>query len=293
MKAYQIGCGQLTWPKSMDERSVLAEIAATGYDGAPAAPRPGFGAQDALALYAEFGLQPAPGYLGAEFWRADQAGDIVARAAALAEFAAGVGCREMMVAAQGFNTYTTRRGFTRNQVAGHVHPDDAMNEEEFRQFAETLNRVGEAALAHGVSACFHNHVGSVIETKAEIDRLWDYTDRSLVFMGPDTGHLAWAGVDVVQFFREYALSIRTLHIKDIDPQVLAEGREKQWDYATFSQNGIFTELGQGFVDFPAMFRILDGIGYRGWLTVETDVTRQPTARLSAEISRRYLASLGY
>lgn len=293
MYGIRIGCGQLTWPREMDERMVLAEIAQAGYAGAPAGPRPEVGAAEALARYGEFGLLPAPGYLGAEFWRADQREAILARAEALAVFATGVGCTEMVVAAQGFNAYVTRRGFTRNQVAGHVHPDDAMSDAEYRQFTETLNRVGEIALRHGVSACFHSHVGSVIETKTEIDRLWEGIDPALVFMGPDTGHLAWAGVDVVAFFREHAAAIRTLHIKDIDPHVLAEGREKQWDYATFSNNGIFTELGLGFVDFPALFRILDGIGYRGWLIVETDVTRQPSALMSAQISRRYLAKLGY
>ncbi len=293
MKTIWIGCGQITWPREMDERQILTEIAAAGYDGAPAVPRPGYGIAETLVLYAEVGLRPAPGYLGAEFWRADQADAIVARAGAMAAFAAGVGCTELVVAAQGFHSYTTARGLTRSQVAGHVHPDDAMSDAEYRQFAQTLNRVGAATLEHGVAACFHNHVGSVIETRAEIDRLWALIDPALVFMGPDTGHLAWGGVDVVHFFREYAASIRTLHMKDIDPQVLAEGREKQWDYATFSANGIFTELGQGFVDFPALFRILDAAGYGGWLTVETDVTRQPSPLISAQISRAYLRGLGF
>jgi inosose dehydratase len=136
-------------------------------------------------------------------------------------------------------------------------------------------------------------VGSVIETRAEIDHLWDLVDRSVVWMGPDTGHLAWGGVDVVQFCREYAPMIKSLHIKDIDPQVLAEGREKNWEYHTFSQHGIFTELGTGFVDFPAVLSILESVGYTGWLIVETDVTQQPTALISAQMSRRYLTTLGY
>jgi inosose dehydratase len=144
-----------------------------------------------------------------------------------------------------------------------------------------------------VASCFHNHVGSVIETKAEIDHLWDLVDHSVIFMGPDTGHLAWGGVDVVQFCREYATAIKTMHLKDIDPHVLAEGREKGWDYRTFSDHGIFTELGHGFVDFPTVVRILDGAGFAGWLIAETDVTQQPTPLQSAEISRQYLLSLGF
>jgi inosose dehydratase len=173
-----------------------------------------------------------------------------------------------------------------------VHADDAMPEAEYKQFAATLNRVGEITLAEGVSSCFHNHVGSVIETREEIDRLFALVDRSLVFMGPDTGHLAWGGVDVVPFCREYMDSIKTMHIKDIDPQVLDEGRRQEWNYRTFSQQGIFTELGQGFVDFPGLFALLREHGMHGWLIVETDVTQRPTALESARISRDYLRTLG-
>lgn len=292
MKKIQIGCGQITW-KNVEEAQVLAEIASAGYAGAPAGPRSNESAADLLARFAAAKLLPAPGYLSGAFWRADQAADLMARAAEYATFAQAVGSTELYVAAGGFDNYTTARGLTRNQVAGHVHPNDSMSEEEFHQFAATLNRVGAILLEKGVRACFHNHVGSVIETKAEIDHLWDLVDQELIFMGPDTGHLAWGGVDVVPFCREYASAIKTMHIKDIDPQVLAEGREKNWDYRTFSERGIFTELGTGFVDFPAVLNILEGANFEGWLIVETDVTQRSSALISAQISRRYLAELGY
>jgi inosose dehydratase len=292
MKTILIGCGQLTW-RNMDETQVLAEIALAGYDGAPANPRPGETTAEILARFAEAGLQPAPGYFSADFWRADQEAAILTRTETYAHFAQTAGCTELFVAAGGFDNYVTARGFTRRQVSGHVQPVDSMSDDEYRQFAKVLNQVGAITQQHGVSACFHNHVGSVIETKAEIDRLWDMLQHDRVFMGPDTGHLAWAGIDVVRFCREYATSIKSLHIKDIDPQVLAEGREKNWNYRTFSDQGIFTELGQGFVDFPAVFNILQSMEYQGWFIVETDVTQQPSPLISAQISRRFLTSLGY
>ncbi len=294
MKTVWIGCGQITWNRSgLDDGQVLAQIALAGYDGAPAGPHDTRPTADTLAFYAQYGLRPAPGYLSADFWRADQEAAILARAHRFAAFAQAVNCPALYVAAGGFAGYTTPRGFTRMQVAGHVHPDDAMSADEFKQFARTLNQVGKITQEYGVAACFHNHVGSVIETKGEIDRLWDMVDHGVVFMGPDTGHLAWGGVDVVPFCREYATAIKTMHLKDIDPHVLAEGREKAWDYHTFSDHGIFTELGRGFVDFPTVFRILDGVGFGGWLIAETDVTQQPTPLLSAQISRQYLTTLGF
>lgn len=290
MKRIRIGCGQLTW-KNVDEIQVLAEIAQAGYDGAPAGPRRGETTAEILARFQAAGLMPAPGYLGAEFWRPDQEAEILARAEEYADFAQAAGCTELYVAARG-GDYVTARGLTRRQVSGHVQPADSLSDDEYRQFAKVLNRVGVITLERGVSTCFHNHVGTVIESRVEIDRLWDMVDHSKVFMGPDTGHLAWAGVDVVRFCREYASAIKTMHLKDIDPGILAEGREKNWDYQTFSEQGIFTELGQGFVDFPGVFNILEKANFQGWLIVETDVTQQPTPLISAQISRAYLTSLG-
>lgn len=291
MNEIWLGCGQITW-KNVPEEQVLAEIAEAGYVGAPAGPREGRSAQDLLALYGKYGLRPAPGYLSGDFWEAAQAESILARARQHAQFMRDVGCTELYIAASGFD-WVTLRGLTRRQVAGHVRAEDSLSDEQFHQFAETLNRVGEVTLSFGVRSCFHNHVGSVIETRDEIDRLFALVDPSMVFMGPDTGHLAWAGADVVDFCRSYADRILTMHIKDIDPGVLAEGQQAEWDYRTFSDRGIFTELGRGFVDFPAVFEILDGVDFGGWLIVETDVTQQPSALESAQISRVYLRGLGY
>jgi inosose dehydratase len=198
----------------------------------------------------------------------------------------------LYVAAGGFNNYVTKRGLTRMQIAGHVKPEDNMTDAEYAQFANALNQVGEITLAQGVKSCFHNHVGSTIETREEIDQLWRLIDPGLVFMGPDTGHLAWAGADVVQFCRDYASSIKTMHIKDVNKQVMDEGVAAQWDYRTFSDKGIWTELGQGCVDFPTVFQILADAGFGGWLIVETDVTQLPTPLESAIISRNYLRGLG-
>jgi inosose dehydratase len=291
MENVLIGCGQITW-RGVPETQVLQEIAEAGYAGAPAGPREGQTTEEILVRYAEHGLKPAPGYLGGDFWNKEHEEDILTRAQAYADFAQAAGCTELYVAPGGFTSYVTRRGLTRSQVAGHVRPEDAMSAEEYRQFATVLNRVGEITLARDVRSCFHNHVGTVIETRQEFERLFDEVDPDLVFFGPDTGHLAWGGVDVVQFCRDYAHRIKTMHIKDINPDVLQEGSQAEWDYRTFSDRGIFTELGQGFIDFPAIFKILEEAGFEGWLIVETDVTQQDSPLTSAKISREYLRTLG-
>lgn len=287
-----IGCGQITW-RNVAEEQVLAEIAQAGYVGAPAGPSKDRSTAATLALFAQQGLQPAPGYLGADFQDKAQAEKILARAQEYAQFAAAAGYTELYVAAGGFNNYVTQRGLTRSQISGHVQPGDAMTDEEYTQFAKVLNQVAEITLAQGVKSCFHNHVGSVIETREEIDRLFALVNRDTVFMGPDTGHLAWAGADVIQFCRDYAASIKTIHVKDVNAAVMRAGVAAEWDYATFSAKGIWTELGQGCVDFPTVFQILQDAGFGGWIIVETDVTQLETPLKSAVVSREYLKRLGY
>jgi inosose dehydratase len=286
-----VGCGQITWSRSAPEEEVLAQIAQAGYDGAPAGPRSGRSVEETIRLYAEYGLKLAPGYLGAEFWKVEQQEKILEQARQLARFMREAGCTEVYVAASGFD-HVTAGGKTRRQTAGHVRPEDSLSDEEYQRFATLLNQVGEATLKEGVYCCFHNHVGTPIETRAEIDKLFSLVDREVVFMGPDTGHLAWGGVEVVEFCRDYAGSIKTMHLKDINPQVMQEGREKEWDYNTFSAHGIFAELGEGFIDFSAVLEILQDAGFKGWLITETDVTQKATPLESVTISRNYLKTLG-
>jgi inosose dehydratase len=292
MPIIEIGCGQITWSNDTPEEQVLAEIAQAGYAGAPAGPSKGRTTEQTQALFARHGLKPAPGYLGVDFWRADQRESILARADEYAAFMRQVGCTELYVAAGGFTSYITAGGRSRSQLAGHIGPADAITDAEYRQFADTLNQVGAITLEHGIRSCFHNHVGSVIETREEIDRLLALVDPALVFLGPDTGHLAWAGADPVAFCRDYAAQIKTIHVKDVDENVRLRGRAQEWDYGAFTANGIFAELGEGSVDFPAIFAILRDAGFGGWVIAETDVTQKPTALESATISRAYLRSLG-
>ncbi len=286
-----IGCGQITWPRGVAEEQVLQEIAAAGYRGAPAGPRPGATAQEALDLYDRYGLLPAPGYLGADFWKPERRAQILDQARQNARFMREVGCGELYVAAGGFD-YVTASGKTRAQTSGHVTPADSLTDAEFALFAETLNEVGNVTLAEGVRSCFHNHVGTPIETGEEIERLLALTDPELIFLGPDTGHLAWGGSDPLAFVRRHAARIKTIHLKDIVLAVRDEGYAQQWDYGTAQRHGIWTELGQGAIDFGAILAALRDAGFSGWAIVETDVTQLANAEESARVSREYLKTLG-
>jgi len=295
---FSFACSAITWgsfrkanPAQWTEETILQAISEAGYKSSPA----GFSAsrttQDTLALYQRFNMTPAPGYMAAEFWNRQAHPTILEQAKRQADYARALGCQQLYVA-DSFSGIA-RSGKTRMEVAAHPGPDDQLTPDQFQQFADCLNQVGRLTLLAGVQTCLHNHVGTFIETRDEIDRLLALTDPTLVFLGPDTGHLTWAGADAVAFCQHYAPRIKTIHLKDINPQVAAQGRAEKWDYNTFSGHGIFAELGDGTVDFPAIFKSLDAAGMTGPAIVEIDVTPKLSPIESITTCRDYLKKIGY
>jgi inosose dehydratase len=287
--AIQLGCALITWRRFPDfspERA-LAEIARAGYAGAPVPFLPEWDTSHARAVFERVALKHAPGYYGGRFWRADLRGALLEDARRWAAFSTALGLTEMFVAPW-VGDYATPRG-DRKAVAGRlgglagarIQPDD------LARFADALNAFGAATLAEGVRACFHNHAGSAIEHEEEVEALLAATDPALVFLGPDAGHLAFAGADPVAFARRHAGRILAAHVKDIDLGVRARGVAEGWDYDTFERNGVFTELGEGGVDVAGFVNALTSSGYSGWLIVETDTTRKPSAFDSALANRRF------
>ncbi len=290
MDGVPIGCGQLTWT-NMSPDEVLVEIAQAGYEGAPGTLNLDLPASETVTRYAAHGLRPAPPYYSAAFWQSDREGEILADAGPIARYVRELGCTELYVATAGGDMITPS-GKTRSERVGRITGDDALSADALARFGETLSEFGRRTLVEGVASCFHNHAGTMIETEQELDRLLNLCDPESVFLGLDTGHLAWAGADAAAVCARYNDRIRTLHLKDVDETIRLQGVAEGWDYRTFTQRGIFAELGQGSVDFPAIVEGLTAAGFGGWLIVETDVTMLPTALESALVSRDYLRTLG-
>lgn len=129
-----------------------------------------------------------------------------------------------------------------------------------------VDRAVELARARGFEATFHHHMGTRIQTPAEIERLLDGTSAGLLL---DTGHLTAGGGDPVRALRDYRDRIDHLHVKDVRLDVLRDAAG--WDDAW--RGGVFCELGTGNVDLKGFFAELGS--YDGWLVVEQDWVPRP------------------
>jgi inosose dehydratase len=173
-------------------------------------------------------------------------------------------------------------------VAGRVasNGSDGLSEQGWQGLGRGLNRVGELLASRGMRAVFHPHVGTYVETRAEIDRLCQVTDPTLIGLCPDTGHLAYAGVSPDDIFRDYGDRIGYVHLKDVDEKKLARVRSQQIGFVDAVELGLFVGLGQGVVPISSIMDILARVAYRGWIIVEQDAPRNPLR--SAMENRRFL-----
>ena len=182
----------------------------------------------------------------------------------------------------------------RIQRTGRIVKQDSLSELDWTTFARGAEAVARAVKREtGLRTVFHPHCGGYVETPWEIDALMSRTDPSLLGLCFDTGHLMFGGADPVTVLTKYMPRIWHVHFKDFSPAAFAVTRANSLDYNGAIQAGIFCELGNGAVDFPAVAQMLRRANYRDWIVVEQDVLPgMGTPAQSARRNRDYLKTLG-
>lgn len=134
-------------------------------------------------------------------------------------------------------------------------------------FARRLTAFAEAVAREGLTVAYHHHMGTVVETRAEIDRLMHLSGPAVTLL-LDTGHAVFAGADPVALARIYATRITHVHCKDVREAVMARAKTTEESFLDSVVAGVFTVPGDGMVDFPAVLAALPA--YSGWLVVEAE-----------------------
>jgi len=145
-----------------------------------------------------------------------------------------------------------------------------MNEEEWQKLTTGLNRLGKIAKIKGMKLTFHHHMGTVVQTEEEIDRLMTETDPKYVSLLFDSGHLSFAGIDPEKVLMKHVSRVGHVHLKDLRKAVVEQSRKEGWSFLKGVRAGTFTVPGDGDVDFAPIFRILEDADYQGWVVVEAE-----------------------
>ena len=138
---------------------------------------------------------------------------------------------------------------------------------EWQRFAARLTELADAVAREGLTIAFHHHMGTIVQTEAEIDRLMDLTGPSVALL-LDTGHATFAGADAAALARRYASKIWHVHAKDVRAVVCERARTENWSFLRAVLEGVFTVPGDGSVAFERVFRELRN--YSGWVILEAE-----------------------
>lgn len=232
--------------------TAVKDIAAAGYEGTEMfdgnlveyADRP----EELRELLSGSGVKLVSVYSGANFIFADILPEELHRINRAAELAATFGADRLVV------------GGGARRAAG-------TTDEDYSLLAKGLDKVAAIAESFGLTASYHPHLTTMVESPGELDRLMESTRIGFC---PDTAHLAAGGADPAAVIRKYPDRIRHVHLKDF--------REDPFQ---------FLPLGEGDLDFPDIIRAVKESGYDSWLMVELD-SYHGDPRAAAEISKKYL-----
>ncbi len=142
-------------------------------------------------------------------------------------------------------------------------------DEEWAAYGRKLTALAERMAEFGVRMAFHHHMGTIVESEGEVDRLMASTgpEVSLLF---DSGHSAFAGGDPVALATRHLTRINHVHCKDVRPAILARARAEDMSFMDAVLAGIFTVPGDGGIDYATILKRLHDRGYEGWLVVEAE-----------------------
>jgi inosose dehydratase len=142
-----------------------------------------------------------------------------------------------------------------------------LDERQWVTLLSNLDRLAGAAADRGVLAVLHPHVGTMVETRSEVQRV---LDGSAIRLCLDTGHLLIGGTDPLQLAREVPDRIAHAHLKDVDARLAADVQAGTLTYTEAVGRGMYTPLGAGDVDIAGIVSSLRSNGYDGWFVMEQD-----------------------
>lgn len=142
-------------------------------------------------------------------------------------------------------------------------------DDEWTAYGAKVTKLAEVMADFGVAMAFHHHMGTIVETEAEIDALMAHTGPAVGLLF-DTGHCAFAGADPMTVLARHVDRIVHFHAKDYRPDVLERARAGDSSFMAAVLEGIFTVPGDGAIDYVPLLRRLADAGYAGWLVVEAE-----------------------
>lgn len=184
----------------------------------------------------------------------------------------------------------------RDYAAGHSQLAERLEDGAWQTMVEHIRAICHIAWHdYGIRPVIHPHAGGYIEFADELARLVEHIPYDVAGLCLDTGHLYYAGMEPAAALSAYADRLDYIHFKDIDRGVFDDVMQQRITFFDACAKGVMCPIGRGVIDYPHLYRLIQTLGYEGYITVEQE--RDPrNANGSLEdvrSSRTYLASVGF
>ena len=143
---------------------------------------------------------------------------------------------------------------------------------------ERLRKIGDKAAAHGLTVAFETHP-ILCHNGDEALKTMEGVNHDNIRLNFDTANIYFynENIDAVKELKKVAKYVASVHLKDTD------GTPKSF---------AFPPLGEGIVNFPEVFRILNELDFHGPFTFELESTKKEEMSQALETSVNYLRRTG-
>ena len=152
---------------------------------------------------------------------------------------------------------------------------------EMTAFGAKIEEFATYMNTQGIDLTYHHHMGTVVESPAEIDAFMAATGPATKLLF-DAGHCYFGGGDPVAVLKKHVVRVRHFHAKNVRPEVAKRVRDENLSFLQGVLAGAFTVPGdqEGAVDFAPLMQILAEAGYGAdtdrWLVIEAE--QDPSVR---------------
>jgi len=172
-----------------------------------------------------------------------------------------LGCRRVV--------YADTSGRSEGDLFAPISRRPRLPEDAWLEYGRRLTELSERMADFGVGMAFHHHMGTIVETDEEVDRLMEATGPTVGLLY-DSGHCLFSEGDPVALLRRHVHRVVHVHCKDCRGPLLNRARSNDVSFMQAVLDGVFTMPGDGVIDFLALLSILRTAGYEGWLVCEAE-----------------------
>ena len=144
-----------------------------------------------------------------------------------------------------------------------------MDNEEWNNFCKKISELAKYLEDQGMPLGYHHHMGTVIETQKDTERLLENTGDE-VKLTLDTGHMLFAGGNSIKVINDYKERLVHVHCKDMRKNILDKSLQNDLSFREAFLEGAFTVPGDGCIDYKPLLNFLKKNDYSGWLVVEAE-----------------------